>query len=179
MNTSTSTQRVLLGLLEQAPRHGYDLKREYDERFPNLRPLRFSQIYSTLARLDRDGLVTLVAEGAGQGPDRKEYAITDSGVSDLEQWLATPLPVDEPPRGELFLKVTLALLSGREADTVLEAQRAVHMTRMRELTAAKASAVREAETVLADYTLFHLEADLRWIDHTTKRLRGLAQEYRP
>ncbi len=173
-----SAQQILLGLLESGPRHGYDLKREYEARFPELRPLRFSQIYATLARLDRDGLVTLIGESGGQGPDRKEYAITDSGVSDLETWLATPLPADEPPRGELFLKVALALLSGRDAAPLLAAQRALHMEQMRALTRRKAAATSEAEIVVSDFGLFHLEADLQWIEHTSKRLSGLAAELR-
>ncbi len=172
-----STQQILLGLLEQAPCHGYDLKREYEARFPDLRPLRFSQIYSTLGRLDRDGLVTLVSEGGGQGPDKKQYALTDSGVSELEEWLATPIPVGDPPQGELFLKVALALLSGRSARPLLKAQRSAHQARMRELTKEKTGATSEASIVLCDYSLFHLDADLRWIDHTVRRLDKLAAEF--
>lgn len=172
-----STQQILLSLLDGHPSHGYDLKREYETRFPNLRPLRFSQIYSTLSRLDRDGLVTLVGESGGNGPDRKEFAITESGVSDLESWLAAPLPVDEAPRGELFLKVSLALLSGRDAKPFLEAQRARHMARMRELTSQKKAAQSDTEIVVCDFSLFHLEADLRWIDHTAERLARLKAEF--
>ena len=174
-----STQQILLGLLNVAPRHGYELKREYEDRFPNLKPLRFSQIYSTLSRLDRDGLVTLVSEGAGQGPDRKQYAITPSGISDLEDWLSSPIPVGDPPQGELFLKIALALLSGQKADGLLEAQREAHMAHMRTLRTRKESAESEADAVLADYGLFHLEADLKWIDHTTERLIRLSQEFSP
>ncbi len=173
-----STQQILLSLLDGHPSYGYDLKREYDERFPNLKPLRFSQIYSTLSRLDRDGLVTLVGESGGNGPDRKQYAITESGVSDLETWLSAPLPVDEAPKGELFLKVSLALLSGRDAQPFLEAQRARHMARMREVTSQKRNADSETEIVVCDFTLFHLEADLSWIDHTTERLSRLKVEFK-
>ena len=171
-----STQRILLSLLESAPSHGYELKRGYDERFPNLKPLRFSQIYSTLARLDRDGLVALVGEAAGQGPDRKQYAITPTGISDLETWLATPMAVGEPPKGELFLKVALALLSGRDAKPLLEAQRELHMGEMRSLRRQAGSAGSEAERVLIDHALFHLEADLKWMDHTEERLARLTKE---
>lgn len=176
MAISTPTQHILLGLLDVAPRHGYDIKREYDQRFSGLRPLRFSQIYSTLARLDRDGLVTLVEESSEQGPDRKQYAITESGVGDLESWFDTPLPPDEPPQGELFLKVTLALLSGRDAAQLITAQRAVHMDHMRQLRSDKRSATSEADRVLADYAIFHLDADIKWMEHTEKRLARLAEE---
>ncbi len=168
---------VLLGFLEPSPRHGYDLKREYDERFPNFRPLRYGQIYATLARLDRDGLVTLARESVGRGPDRKEYAITPSGVTELEEWLSTPLEVGKPANSELFLKVALALLSERPADQLLVAQREVHLERMRQLTQAKREAQSDADVVLYDFELFHLEADLKWIDHTERRLDQLAQEF--
>lgn len=172
----SATQHVLLGLLDGSPRHGYDLKREYDHRFPGLRPLRFSQIYSTLGRLDRDGLVTLIDESAGQGPDRKQYAITPSGISDFETWLATPLDPGEPPQGELFLKVTLALLSGRDAQRLLQTQRDAHMAQMRALRASKKAAQTEADAILCDYGLFHLEADIKWMEHTQSRLARLATE---
>lgn len=174
-----ATQHVLLGLLDGSPRHGYDLKREYDDRFPGLRPLRFSQIYSTLARLDRDGLVTLLDEHAGQGPDRKQYAITPTGISDLETWLTTPLDAGEPPQGELFLKVTLALLSGRDPGGLLEAQRSAHMKQMRTLRADKKAADTEADAILCDYGLFHLEADIKWMEHTQSRLARLSSELTP
>lgn len=176
MAVSTPTQHVILGLLDVAPRHGYELKQEYTSRFPGLRPLQFSQIYSTLARLDRDGLVTLVEESAGQGPDRKQYAITASGIGDFESWLSTPLAPDEPPQGELFLKVTLSLLGGRDAAGLLAAQRQVHMDHMRTLRTTRRSADTEAERVLADYGLFHLEADIKWMEHTQERLARLSEE---
>lgn len=179
MAPASPTQHVLLGLLDMSPRHGYDLKREYDTRFPALRPLRFSQIYSTLARLDRDGLVTLVDETAGQGPDRKQYAITPTGIGDLETWLSTPLPPDEPPQGELFLKITLALLSGRDAAEVITTQRDVHMEHMRTLRTSRRAATGEAERIMADYQLFHLEADIKWMEHTQDRLDRLDQELAP
>jgi len=172
----SATQHVLLGLLDGSPRHGYDLKREYDDRFPGLRPLRFSQIYSTLARLDRDGLVALIDESSGQGPDRKQYAITPSGISDLETWLRTPLDPGEPPQGELFLKVTLALLSGRDAAQLLETQRLAHITQMRALRVNKKAAETEADAILCDFGLFHLEADIKWMEHTQTRLARLTTE---
>jgi DNA-binding PadR family transcriptional regulator len=155
--------------MEGIPRHGYDLKRSYDELFAEMRPLRFSQIYATLARLERDGLVELVEGENGLGPERKTYAITDDGVTDLEQWFAEPEPAQSPIDSTLFLKVTMALLSGRPARKIIERQRSLHNARMRELTKAKATAT-DAEAALLDYALFHLEADLRWMDHTALRL---------
>lgn len=160
--------------METSPRHGYDLKRAYDELFGDMRPLRFSQIYSTLARLERDGLVRLLGDEAGNGPDRKMYAITEDGVTDLETWFAEAEPAQTPIEGVLFLKITLALLSGRQAKRILDKQRSVHSARMRELTRLKAGA-NETDVILFDYGLFHLEADLRWMDHTATRLNSMRQ----
>ena len=167
-----STQHALLGLLEDRPRHGYELKRLWDSRFEHLQPLRFSQIYSSLGRLEREGLIELVGAEPGQGPERKCYAITAAGAVDLERWLATPEPPQAPIRSTLFLKVVLALSSERDAHAYLEAQRASHTERMRELLALRDGA-SDVEVALLDYAVFHLEADLRWIDHTSARLDEL------
>lgn len=167
-----SVEFALLGFLEGTPRYGYDLKRLYQTRFPELRPLAFSQIYSTLARLQRSGLVTLVGEEPGLGPDRKRYAVTPAGTVHLEQWLSEPEPAQSPIQSELFLKISFGLLSGRPVKRLLDAQRRTHLARMKELTQLKEHG-SEAEKVLADYALFHLEADLRWIDHTATRLSPL------
>ena len=167
-----SVQHALLGFMEATPRHGYDLKRSYDSLFAAMRPLRFGQIYATLSRLERDGLVELAETAPGLGPDRKTYAITADGVTDLERWYSEPEPAQSPIDSALFLKVTLALLSGRDAGQIIEAQREMHSGRMRELTRAKSDA-DEHMRVLLDFALFHLEADLRWMDHTAQRLGEL------
>lgn len=160
---------TLLGLLENGPRHGYELKRRFDEHFPTSRPLPFGQIYATLARLRRDGLVDVAAIESGAGPDRKLYVITPAGVADLEQWLDEPSAPPAPVRTDLFVKVIVALLSGREPAAVFDTQRAAHLVRMRELTERR----RGADLVAAmacDHELFHLEADVRWIERAGKRL---------
>src|SRR4029450_13610428 len=88
---------ALLGLLEEADRHGYDLKQSYDRRFGASRPLRFGQVYRTLAQLQRDGRIAIVVVEPGAGPDRKRYSITPEGVTDLERWLSDP----EEPQPQL------------------------------------------------------------------------------
>lgn len=168
---------ALLGLLEEADSHGYDLKQSYDRRFGAARPLRFGQVYRTLAQLQRDGLVEIVGVEPGAGPDRKRYSITTEGVTDLARWLAEPEDPQPQLQTVLFTKVLLALLSGRPAQMFLDAQRERHLSVMRELTAARRTASLQ-DSLLADYQLFHLEADLRWIDHATARLDTLAVEIR-
>lgn len=172
MNVPTT----LLGLLEPAPSHGYELKREYDDLFAdNGRPLSFGQLYGTLSRLERDGQIAVLGAEPGEGPDRKRYAITESGVTQLDRWLAEPEKPEPMLQATLFVKVVLALLSRRPAEQYLEAQRQAHLSRMHELTAMRKAGPLD-RTLLADYGLFHLEADLRWIDVTTARLDQLRIE---
>lgn len=163
---------TLLGLLEAEPAHGYTLKRAYDEHFGRGRPLRFGQVYATLARLERDGWATLVGVHAGEGPDRKTYAITPEGVTALEEWIHTPEPTNGFTPSPLFVKVVLALRSGRSPGDVLEAQQRVHLARMREITAARHEA-DPVERLAGDFEIAHLEADLRWIEIAGARLTEL------
>jgi DNA-binding PadR family transcriptional regulator len=172
-----SIGHTLLGLLEGGPRHGYDLKRAYDERFGLDRPLPYGQVYSTLSRLLRNGLVEVTGIEAGDGPDRKRYAITEAGVTDIDGWLATPARPEPYLQNTLYTKVVLALLSGRSAADVLDGQRAAHLKVMRELTARKGRGDL-ADALICDHALFHLEADLRWLELTTARLDELAGEVR-
>jgi DNA-binding PadR family transcriptional regulator len=166
---------TLLGLLEREPSHGYELKRDYDAFFGRGRPLPFGQVYATLSRLARDGKVVAAATEPGGGPDRKRYVITEGGAADVEAWLAEPVEPEPHLQSVLFAKVTLALLLDRPAERYLDLQRAAHLQRMRELTELRRTA-GVIDALLADHGLFHLEADLRWIDVTAARLQSLADE---
>jgi len=169
---------ALLGLLEREPSHGYDLKRDYDAFFGRGKPLPFGQVYATLARLARDGKVEVGEPEPGAGPERKRYVITGQGVTEIEAWLADPVAPEPHLQTVLFAKVVLALMTGRSAETYLDAQRAAHLNRMRELTALKRSG-EVVDALLADHGLFHLEADLRWIELTEARLDALAKQVKP
>ncbi|HKC27198.1 MAG TPA: helix-turn-helix transcriptional regulator [Jatrophihabitans sp.] len=168
---------ALLGLLEREPSHGYDLKRDYDAYFGRGKALPFGQVYATLGRLARDGKVLAGDAEPGAGPDRKRYVITEHGVSELETWLAEPVEPEPHLQTVLFVKVVLALMSGRPAEQYLDSQRAAHLQRMRELTEMKRKG-NLVDAMLADHGLFHLEADLRWIDLAAARLDALATEVR-
>jgi DNA-binding PadR family transcriptional regulator len=165
---------TILGLLEREPNHGYDLKRDYDAWFGRDKPLPYGQVYATLARLARDGRAIAQPAEHGDGPDRKRYAITEAGIAEVERWLDEPAPPEPHLQTVLFAKVVLALMLGRPAERYLNAQRAAHLQRMRELTDLKERGDL-MDTILADHSLFHLEADLRWIDHTVARLDMIAQ----
>jgi DNA-binding PadR family transcriptional regulator len=172
-----STPHVLLGFLTRGARHGYELKRAHDARFPRARPLAFGQVYATLERLARDGLVEVVGTEQGSGPERIRYALTPRGSAALDAWLAEVEPPAPFVASALFAKVVVALLTGGSADAYLRAQRAAHLARMRELTRLKTKPdAAPSELVSADYALAHLDADLQWMDLTTRRLDALRQE---
>jgi DNA-binding PadR family transcriptional regulator len=166
---------TLLGLLEREPSYGYDLKRDYDTHFARGKALSFGQVYTTLARLARDGKAVAGPPEHGDGPERKRYWITEAGTAEVDAWLSRPAEPEPHLQPALFAKVTLALMLGRPADSYLDAQRVAHLKRMRELTQLK-DAGSLTDTLLADYGLFHLEADLRWIDLTAARLGELKEE---
>jgi DNA-binding PadR family transcriptional regulator len=173
---------VVLGLLADGERHGYDLKRQHDSRFPMARPIAPAQVYATLDRLLRDGFVTPRTPERAGGPDRTAYGLTGTGRAELERWLAE---VEEPSpyvANPLAVKVTVALLVAGDhvAADHLRRQRAAHLARMRELTRIKNEPQTSLAGVLAaDYALAHLDADLRWIDTALARVSALAQELQP
>ena len=170
-----SVPHALLGLLEREPRHGYDLKRLFDRYFAPDHPLAFAQVYSTLGRLEQRGRVRLDGVERAEGPDRRRYAITPDGVTELERWLREPLEAEPHLQAALFTKVVLAVLSGRPVQPLVDAERHAHLERMRELTAVRRRSPL-AVALLADYALFHLEADLRWLDLTAARVDELRRQ---
>jgi DNA-binding PadR family transcriptional regulator len=172
-----SVPLTLLGLLEREPSHGYDLKRDYDAFFGRGKPLPFGQVYSTLSRLARDGKVVISDVGPGGGPDRKRYLITELGATELEHWLTEPVEPEPHLQTVLFAKVVIALMLDRPAGEYLDTQRSAHVQRMRELTEVKRTGGL-VDVLLADHGLYHLEADLRWIEMTGARLDALKKAVR-
>lgn len=163
---------AILAFLDDQPSHGFALKQRFDELLGHDRVLKSGQVYSTLARLERDGMARGVEIARGEGPDRRVYAITADGVTELEQWLLRP----HSPQGrlsELFTKVVLSLVSGRDPETLLQAQRSVYLARMRELTAARHSG-DVIDRLAGDYEIAHLDADLRWMEIAGARLGEVA-----
>jgi DNA-binding PadR family transcriptional regulator len=170
-----SIGNVFLGLLEAQPRHGYELKRAYDERFGTGRPVAYGQVYSTLSRLLTNGLVAVDGIEPGGGPERKRYAITADGVADVDRWLSRPEPPAAYLQSVLYTKDLLALVTRRPAAELLDTQRAEHLRTMRELTQRKLGGDL-ADQLICDHALFHLEADLRWLELTAARLDQLRAE---
>ncbi|MFE9658359.1 PadR family transcriptional regulator [Micromonospora sp. NPDC006431] len=172
-----SVPMTLLGLLEREPSHGYDLKRDYDTFFSRGKPLPFGQVYATLGRLARDGKIVIGEVEPGVGPERKRYVITERGATEVESWLTDPVEAEPNLQTVLFTKVVLALMLDRPAEEYLDRQRAAHLRRMKELTDIRRGDDL-VDTMLADHGLFHLEADLHWIDTTVARLDALRKVVR-
>jgi DNA-binding PadR family transcriptional regulator len=170
-----SVPHALLGLLQQQPRHGYDLKRLVDQYFAPDHPVAFAQIYATLTRLESRGRVRLDGVDRAEGPDRRTFAITDEGIAELDRWLTVPLDPEPHLQAALFTKVVLSILGGRDVTPIVDAERHAHLERMRELTALRRVASLPV-ALLADYALFHLEADLRWLDLTAARVDDLRRD---
>lgn len=168
-------QYAFLGLLTREPNYGYELKKLYDHYFAGDKPMLAGQVYSILARLARDAkIVEVDDDGESGGPSRTRYAVTALGERELEEWLTTPEKPSPTLQADLYIKTVLALLVNGDAAAYLREQRKTHLQRMRELTARKATAPL-AEKLLIDNAIFHIEADLRWMDLTSSRLTQLKE----
>jgi DNA-binding PadR family transcriptional regulator len=165
----------LLALLDDGRRHGYQLKTEFEHVTGGVWPLNVGQVYTTLERLERDGLVT-VAEDNGQ----KSYELTAAGREELGAWWET-VPVDDPPpRDELMLKMLMAIDHGPEhALDVLTRHRtallALLQLRRRHGRSSAAGHDDLAATLVADALVVRAEADLRWLDLCESRLIAAAR----
>jgi DNA-binding PadR family transcriptional regulator len=164
------TGDVVLALLRGGPAHGYDLKKDLDRWFPDARPVAYGQVYATLARLERDGLVEVAETRTGGGPERTIYALTGAGADHLAAWLAEPAVVASNGADEIVRKTIAALCTGDDAIAVLARQRVAHLRRMRELATA---APRDPVARLTrDHVVAHLDADLRWLDQAVERVNA-------
>lgn len=165
---------ALLAMLADEPKHGYQLKAEFDEATGSAWPLNVGQVYTTLQRLERDGFV----EAAGEPDDdgRVPYTITDAGRAELAAWFATPVAQPLANRDEVSMKVLLALATGQAPTLeVLASQRAAAMATLQSLTKMKAEAVGSQPEPLAwrlhlDRMVLLVEAELKWLDLAEQRL---------
>jgi DNA-binding PadR family transcriptional regulator len=145
------------------------LKAAYESELVPAGQLNYGQVYATLERLSRDGLVGHEVVSQSERPDKKVYALTEVGRSQLREWLTTPSPVDLDLRNETFLKLTLALrLKGVDVHKVLAVERRACFARLHEVTQARARADKEGASVqtilLLDLAVVRLEAFLKWLE---------------
>jgi DNA-binding PadR family transcriptional regulator len=176
-----SVRHGLLALLMTAPKHGYQLRAEFEAAAGGTWPLNIGQVYTTLQRLERDGLVrALEATDDGQRP----YEITGQGRDELSRWFLTPLPRELQARSELALKVSLAVSVGADVPTVLQAQRRATIELLQTLRAnrgagepagpGRSAKGYPADALAADAVAFSAEAEVRWLDHAEASLKSAA-----
>lgn len=171
-----NAQYVLLGFLTEGSNYGYELKKKYDGYFGKDKPILAGQVYSTLARLKRDNKVEEIADTSESGgPDRVRYAITEQGKNDLQSWLESPEAPSPQLQATMYVKTVLAILKDGDAAPYLDNQRKAHVQRMRELTNRRRNGDL-SDMLLIDHALYHLEADLRWIELTISRLMKLKEK---
>ena len=175
-----SVPHALLALLREEPKFGLRLQSEFEARTGEVWPLNVGQVYTTLQRLERDGLVeTDDAESEGS---RKRYRITSAGERELEEWLRTPPDLVPPPRDELVIKVLVALqVPGIDIHEILQVHRRHVIEVMQRYTKIKATAGEDdvALALVADAELFRLEGIVRWLDAADVRLKQLSSPAQP
>jgi DNA-binding PadR family transcriptional regulator len=179
-----SVRQALLTLLEQQPMYGYQLRSEFESRTGSTWPLNIGQVYTTVARLERDGMV----EGAGSDVDgHVMYAITMQGREEVATWFSTPVQRTQPPRDELAIKLALAVtVPGVDVAAVIQAQRGATMAALQDYTRLKRAAQAKQDdpagmawTLVLDSLVFAAEAEIRWLDHSETRLRRAARDRQP
>lgn len=172
-----SVRYGLLALLEESPRHGYNLKTTFERRTGGSWALNIGQVYTTMQRLERDGLVE-AADASGTDDDRREYQITSIGREQLAAWFENPVVAEAPARDELTIKVLLAV-AARDVDVtaLLQRQRRASVEQLQAYTRRKAKADPERDVaflILLDALIFRTEAEVRWLDACDARIRSLS-----
>ena len=169
-----SVPHAMLALLSDGPKYGLRLQHEFEARTGEVWPLNVGQVYTTLQRLERDGLVE-TDDGEGDR-SQKRYRITPTGSRELTDWLRTPPGLVPPPRDELVIKVLVALqVPGIDVQSILQTHRRHAIEVMQRYTQIKAAAAGDdiPLALVADAQLFRLEAIVRWLDATDARLKQL------
>lgn len=169
-----SVRQSLLAILDQGPCYGYQLRVEFDRRTGSTWPLNVGQIYNTLDRLERDGLV---AKGDVDERGHVYWEITETGVAEVRQWLASPVERSQGTRDELAIKLAVAAtLPGVDVADIIQTQRRASLAQLQGLNRAKYAGANPdgpeelAWSLVVDSMIFAAEAEVRWLDHTEQRL---------
>jgi len=172
-----SIRHALLALLSEGPKYGLQLRQEFETRTGEVWPLNVGQVYTTLHRLERDGLVES-DDAADEGP-QKGFRITEEGESELADWLRTPPDFSSPPRDELVIKVLVALgLPGVDVHEVVQVHRRYLVELMQQWTRLKEDESRFDVNfaLVVDAELFRLDSLIRWLDTADGRLKRAAAD---
>jgi len=174
-----SVRHALLALLSEGPKYGLQLREEFEAGTGEVWPLNIGQVYTTLQRLERDGLIESDHDDdAERDSPQKRFRITAGGDRELAAWLRTPPDMSSPPRDELVIKVLVALLvPGTDVHEVIQAHRRYLVELMQQWTRIKDDAGRDLALGLAvDAELFRLDAVVRWLDAADGRIKRAALE---
>jgi DNA-binding PadR family transcriptional regulator len=166
-----SVRHALLALLTEGPKYGLRLREEFEARTGEVWPLNVGQVYATLQRLERDGLVE--SDGSGDEGPQKGFRITAEGEQELARWLRTPPDLSSPPRDELVMKVLVAVrLPGTDVHAVIQAHRRYLVELMQQWTRIKEDdAQGDLNMLLAvDAELYRLDSVVRWLDSAEARV---------
>ena len=175
-----SIRHALLALLSEGPKYGLQLREEFEARTGEVWPLNVGQVYTTLQRLERDGLVESNDEGDA-GP-QKGFRITAGGAEELAGWLRTPPDLASPPRDELVIKVLIAVrLPGVDVHEVIQAHRRYLVELMQQWTRLKEEEgdVDLGLGLVVDAELYRLDSVVRWLDTADGRLKRAALDPQP
>lgn len=178
-----SVKHGLLALLTTGPAYGAQLRAEFEDRTAGSWPLNVGQVYTTLRRLERDGLVE--PEGGPDADGRIRYRITPAGAEEVAGWWSAAVPRDVTPRDELAIKIALAVtVPGVDVAALVQAQRSATLTQIRHLTRQKmtlAATMAEgddtdrretlARLLVLENLIYSAEAETNWLDHVETRLR--------
>jgi DNA-binding PadR family transcriptional regulator len=170
-----SVRHALLALLSEGPKYGLQLREEFEARTGEVWPLNVGQVYTTLQRLERDGLVE--SDDAAQDGPQKAFRITAEGETELAGWLRTPPDMSGPPRDELVMKVLVAMrVPGTNVHDVIQVHRRYLVELMQQWTRIK-EAEADSDLSLAlvvDAELFRLDSVIRWLDAADGRIKRAA-----
>jgi DNA-binding PadR family transcriptional regulator len=170
-----SVRHALLALLSEGPKYGLQLRQEFEARTGEVWPLNVGQVYTTLQRLERDGLVES-DDSAEEGP-QKGFHITEDGQAELSEWLTTPPDFSSPPRDELVIKVLVAIqLPEVDVGEVVQVHRRYLVELMQQWTRLKEDESRLDINfaLVVDAELFRLDSLIRWLDTADGRLKRAA-----
>jgi DNA-binding PadR family transcriptional regulator len=167
-----SVRHALLALLSEGPKYGLQLRYEFENRTGEVWPLNVGQVYTTLQRLERDGLIE--SDDETEAGAQKSFRLTAEGSAELDSWLRTPLDLSSPPRDELVIKVLVAIrVPGIDVADVIQTHRRRVVELMQEWTRAKRHSGPDelSLALVVDAELFRLDSVIRWLDAADARLR--------
>ena len=166
-----SIPNTILALLAEKPAHGYALKTRFENSTAEAWPLNVGQVYSTLGRLERDGLV----QPKSNKDDDQIWKITAAGRKALNKWFQTPVLNSPPSRNELAIKILIAVTAQRrDISDIIQRQRTATMEQLQRYTRHKKDATSEHELpwlLALDALIFRAEAEIRWLDLCEARVK--------